>query len=416
MRSFAWAVPVAAFLSASSGITACGEEPAAAPASGAIEVGEETVLMPHGGAGGSRRGKPAVAFGRDMFLVAWQDGWHGDGGNSRIHALRVGLDGKPLDAGPVEVAPAKSGVQENPRLAFFGGVFLIVWQDMRNGRDCDVLGARVSSDGKVLDAEPIAIAAGPRTQAMPDVAADEKGFMVVWHSFPGDDFQAKVYARRVGADGVAGESGLVTVGSSPRIAWNGKEHLVVHFKAGGTGGPGVSSGMFGWERMDVSGKPMPTPRPRSSVYGDREFSVGSLPEGGGWVIVFHGAGPNYWARTSGVQQAIKIKPDGERDLPPDDGTYIPKGKAIPPNWLDTTIGKKVHSSPIGAANMPDIWPWGGSALARDGKYCVAVWQRFHLGDVTGMAMINGDIRASRVDGWKVVDGEGGVPAVSYTHL
>ena len=38
-------------------------------------------------------------------------------------------------------------------------------QDFRNGKDYDILGARVSPEGKVLDTEPIKVAVGGGTQS-----------------------------------------------------------------------------------------------------------------------------------------------------------------------------------------------------------------------------------------------------------
>ena len=48
-----------------------------------------------------------------------------------------------------------------------------------------------------------------------------------------------------------------------------------------------------------------------------------------------------------------------------------------------------------------------------GPYSVAVWQRYHTGGSTGIDMVNGDIHTGRVDGWKPLDGQGGV-AVAAT--
>jgi hypothetical protein len=59
-----------------------------------------------------------------------------------------------------------------------------------------------------------------------------------------------------------------------------------------------------------------------------------------------------------------------------------------------------------------VFPHGGSAVAADGKYCVAVWQRYHLGGATRMQMVNSDILASRVDGYKPLDKGGVAVAVS----
>jgi hypothetical protein len=37
---------------------------------------------------------------------------------------------------------------------------------------------------------------------------------------------------------------------------------------------------------------------------------------------------------------------------------------------------------------------------------VAVWQRYHTGGPTGIDLVNGDIRAGRVDAWKPLDTDG----------
>jgi hypothetical protein len=366
--------------------------------------------------GKAKRGRPAVAFGQDMFLVAWQEGWHGDGGSSRIFAVRARLDPSAhsglavLDPEGIEIAPCKTGVQENPRVAFFGGAFLVVWQDMRNGRDCDVLGARVSPKGKVLDQTPIAIAAGPRTQAMPDVAADDQGFMVVWHGFQGEETVPRVFAARVGADGAAGEPAAITEGSAPRIAFSGKDCLVACFDARRSGDRLAT--YVKYVGMDAGGKE----RFRSTYREDvaysfsRRVSVCGVP-GKGWVLVCSRALPDFWGWSGpAAQRAYRITPEGKRAADsPTESYYDPERKrhVVPANWLDTSMGKETHRA-AGPAGIPEIWPWGDSALAGDGRYNVAVWQRYHTGGSTGIDMVNGDIHSGRLEGWKPLDGQGGV--------
>ncbi|HUT33554.1 MAG TPA: hypothetical protein VNE39_08755 [Planctomycetota bacterium] len=377
---------------------------AEAPAAGALKVGDEVVLMADG-PGRTMRSFPAVGFGRDLFLAAWQEGWHGKGGGSRIYVARVGLDGKTLDPKGIELAPCKTGVQEYTRVAFFGGVFLVVWHDMRNGKDCDVLAARVSPEGKVLDAQPISVAAGPRTQAMPDVAADDKGFMVVWHGFQGEEVFPKVFSARVGPDGSRGEPVVVTDGATPRIAWNGREHLVIY-----------SMGRHKrWLRMDTSGKALWNPTTRSwseGVAGDPVCSTCALSSERGWLIVYHGGEPNWWYRSMAIQRVARITPEGKKEAPGDtNGNYGPKGGVPPENWLDTSFGKETQANVGGSAHTPAVFPYGGSALAADGQYCVVVWQRYHMGGASNMEMANGDLLASRLDGWKPLD-KGGVPVAA----
>jgi len=379
---------------------------------GRIDVGDEVVLMSDDRPGKAKRGRPAVAFGKGAFLVAWQEGWHGDGGNSRICAVRVGLDGKATDAKGIEIAPCKTGVQENPRVAFFGDAFLVVWQDMRNEKDCDILGARVSPDGKVLDAQPIAIAAGPRTQAVADVAADNEGFLVVWHGFQGEESAAKVFARRVGPDGAAGEPVVVTQGATPLIAWNGRDHLLVCVDV--SRGGARASQHLKMQRMDEAGKILSSERKAAHI---RPYytSVCGVP-GKGWVLVSARTVPDFWGWSGPAAQiGYSITPEGMlAGDSPSDRYYDPEREpkvVAPANWLDTSLGKKRVPTPFSRIGKT-IWPYGGSALSADGPYCVAVWQRYHTGGATGAELVNGDIMARRVDGWKPLDKDGVAVAAS----
>ena len=119
----------------------------------------------------------------------------------------------------------------------------------------------------------------------------------------------------------------------------------------------------------------------------------------------------YISRTKSVPQTAEGKRAADS---PSERYYDAKRKpkvVVPANWLDTSIGKKGHRA-AGPANIPGIWPYGGSALAADGQYCVAVWQRYHPGGPTGIDMVKGDIQAGRVDGWKALDKDGVVVADS----
>ena len=131
-------------------------------------------------------------------------------------------------------------------------------------------------------------------------------------------------------------------GASPRIAWNGKEHLVVYF--------GMK--MILWQRIDTDGKPLPTKLPRHPIRGGDDtpwqFSTCALVEGKGWMIAFHGPAPNYWGRTIGTQRLVRITAQGQKDILVE---------------LDTSKGKK------------RLWPYEGVSAVLDGQQCVAVWQR-----------------------------------------
>ncbi|MCX7805916.1 MAG: hypothetical protein N3A38_12100 [Planctomycetota bacterium] len=160
---------------------------------------------------------PCVAFARDVYLVAWQSGRltpgdlrEGFNFNASIVGCRVDRMGKVLDTKPFPIAGAASlgklpgtvNLRQKPHAASNGEVILIVWQDLRNGKDWDVYAARVMPDGKVLDPDGVPVCGGPHNQALPRVAWDGKTFLVVWQDFRSNDHY-DIYAGRVGADGKA---------------------------------------------------------------------------------------------------------------------------------------------------------------------------------------------------------------------
>lgn len=120
---------------------------------------------------------PDAAYGKGGYLVVWQRSRNETG---RVECARIDPAGKPVDAQPVVLAPDMEW-QENPRVAFGGGNYLVVWQDLRNGKDFDIYAARVTPEGKVLDPGgfPICTTTGT-SQVYPSVTHDGKSFIVVW--------------------------------------------------------------------------------------------------------------------------------------------------------------------------------------------------------------------------------------------
>ncbi len=123
--------------------------------------------------------EPSAAFGKDVFLVVWRAGMNEA---ADIVGLRLDKTGKALDSKPFVVSGAKD-CQERPRVASNGKGFLVVWQDLRDGKDWDVYAARVSPDGKVLDADGILVAGGENNQCEPAVCSDGKVFQTVWRQW-----------------------------------------------------------------------------------------------------------------------------------------------------------------------------------------------------------------------------------------
>ena len=75
-----------------------------------LNIGSERSVPETGPAG---RRQPAAAYGGGAYLLVWREGFSGHAGQSDILALRVGPDGKPLDASPIPVC-TDPGVQDMP--------------------------------------------------------------------------------------------------------------------------------------------------------------------------------------------------------------------------------------------------------------------------------------------------------------
>ena len=365
--------------------------PLTAAGEGSIGVGEEFFLLADGPSKGTQA-TPDAAFGKGTYLAVWREGWHGKGGRARIYAARVSADGRVLDPEGIEVAPCKDGVQERPRVAFGGGVFLVVWQDFRNGKDYDVLAARISPEGKVLDPKPIAIAAAPRTQALPSVDSDGSAFLVAWQGLRDNETAYRGLAASVGADGRMGASVETGATPQPKLAWGGSCYLAAY------GSKTVFTVMLSREGRPLNASKWGNKTIRSTKAA--AFSVSAAP-GKGWLVVGHRSPPDPWGWGGpGAMRAAFVDAGGK--LVNQDAVKEPAGvKARLPCWLDFGREKKPGAT----------WPWGQSASASDGKHSVVVWQRHHLAGEKLTSFENCDLIAARVDGFQSLD-PAGIPVAA----
>ncbi|MDQ3982945.1 MAG: hypothetical protein M3271_09740, partial [Actinomycetota bacterium] len=167
-------------------------------------------------------GAPAVAAGRDGYLVTWATSSGPDRG---IHAARVD------EAGAVSGAPAlvAAGAYEGADIAFAGDHFMVVWNTGDQG--LDVLGIRLTPEGAPLDPQPSVIAFGRPVQWNPQVAPDGHGrYYVVW-----EDRQRgrAVYGTRITSEGEPVRTNGTLVSTmdgfeqEPAVAYDGGVHMVV---------------------------------------------------------------------------------------------------------------------------------------------------------------------------------------------
>ena len=167
---------------------------------------------------GERRAAPlaadesaAVAFDGTNFFVVWTDY---DSGNGDVHGARVTQAGTVLDQGPgipIAAAPAQQGI---PAVAFDGTNYLVVWQDRRTNDIYDIYGARVTPAGDVLDPDGIPITTAAGDQTATDVAFDGTNFLVTWtDSSPGNG--TDVMGARVTTTGTILDPNGIPISTTP---------------------------------------------------------------------------------------------------------------------------------------------------------------------------------------------------------
>jgi hypothetical protein len=129
----------------------------------------------------STQKSPAVAFGGDLFLVAWED--HRDGGSPDIYAARVQPDGtveEPDASSHIGVAVSYDAIAESPSVAFDGAVFLVAWNDNRNGSDHDIYLARVTPAGEVAQAGGAPLSTAPGHQVRVRLESGPSATLLAW--------------------------------------------------------------------------------------------------------------------------------------------------------------------------------------------------------------------------------------------
>jgi hypothetical protein len=138
-----------------------------------------------------------------------------------------------------EISMLQGGSEDTQRQAVAasaGDVTLLVWSQYSRDGNENIRGMRVrKSDGALLDATPLCIACGPRSEYAPAVASNGTDFLVTWDDFqPGamPPFPRVMSVRVRGSDGaVLGPAQVLRdapiVNSDTAVASNGSDYLVV---------------------------------------------------------------------------------------------------------------------------------------------------------------------------------------------
>lgn len=160
-----------------------------------------TNILVAGEAGVDERA-PDVAWDGTQFVVAYQ---RGDDGAADVYAQRVAIDGA-LTGGPIAVS-AIARAQTEPRITRHESGTAIVWVDDRNLSTLrDIYGARLGTDGTVLDPAGAVIHADTLAQGAPVIAQASAGsYLVVWQQASSD-----IYAKRFDAALTPGPALVIT--------------------------------------------------------------------------------------------------------------------------------------------------------------------------------------------------------------
>lgn len=169
--------------------------------------------------------RPAIASDGANHLVVWQTMLDSTGANYKIEGALVSSEGQPLNPLPISISPGDKG--SHPDVAFGSGKYLVVWTD---ASFYDIYGAVVETSGVV--GSPIGIRLANGIQQNPSVASDGSSFMVAWEDFSTHWPDADILAARVTSDGVVLDPYGIYVAATqdaeelPSIAYDGTNYVL----------------------------------------------------------------------------------------------------------------------------------------------------------------------------------------------
>lgn len=150
---------------------------------------------------------PSVSFDGTNYIVVWADSRNG---NFDIYCARLDTAGNVLDPGGIVISNADIH-QSLPKVIFDGNNYFIVWMDWRNygTTEWDIFGARVTPQGVVLDPGGIPICTAPYDQGYPSVAYDGEDYIVLWEDYRSQE-TCDIYGARITTNGVVLDTFIVS--------------------------------------------------------------------------------------------------------------------------------------------------------------------------------------------------------------
>ncbi|HEX7401951.1 MAG TPA: dockerin type I repeat-containing protein, partial [candidate division Zixibacteria bacterium] len=168
---------------------------------------------------------PDVASGGEDFMAVWEDYRNGD---FDIYASRIDSGGLVLDSTGFPILVDPSSDQRNPKIAFDGTNFIVVWNQVLDslGTMFKIEGKRIARDGGLIDLQPISITSGDK-QRYADASFGGGKYLVAWS----DENFWDIYGTFVDTGGTVSPSFSIRTASglqqNPVVASDGENFLVV---------------------------------------------------------------------------------------------------------------------------------------------------------------------------------------------
>jgi hypothetical protein len=140
---------------------------------------------------------PKLAFDGDNYLVAWKTSYFGHS-QQNVLAARVSPDGSVLDTLDFDIPTSVSNVSLH-EVVSSGKSSFVVWTQQESSLLTRILGLLIDTDGNPVISAPLEIASGPSISKL-DVVCNAEDFVVFWAS--GDSF----FSTRVRPDGEMADS------------------------------------------------------------------------------------------------------------------------------------------------------------------------------------------------------------------
>lgn len=185
-----------------------------------------------GSSAGGDQSSPSIASGGPGkgYLAVWFDR---RGIRPAIYGARIASDGKIIDDTGIPIATSVGSTQ--PYIAASGSGYIVVWtvSYVDVYQPAGVYAVRLDADGKPLDTTPVAVLKNQTNAQQPSAAFDGSNWLIAWHRYAGGTTSNDIFAARLGKTGPVLDAAAITVSKetepeyAPHVAFDGTDFLVM---------------------------------------------------------------------------------------------------------------------------------------------------------------------------------------------